>query len=216
MKYYIKICILISKEREARSPCDISFTPHNTPKNMNIIIHTLPMKDHLYGGEVSGPWSCSQWAAELDGGQVCLPPSFCPDHSVAQLFTTWSQLEKTFMYELQAIQLHASHCYLHQCLWLLCDWDVTVWTLEIREEAWVTCPRSQSSHTWQNCAIRHHAFLQLMFITHSLCARVRRKCKISVLATLNISKIFFEWRCWLMQKLKNRHHQSISVSEIWL
>lgn len=207
----------MSKEREARSPCDSSFNPYNTPKNMNIIIHILPMKYHLYGGKVNGPWSCSQWATELDGGQACLPHSFCPDHSVAQLFTTWSQqLEKTFVYELQAVQLHASHCYLHQCLWLLCDWDVTIWTLEIREAAWVTCPRSQSSHTWQNYAIRHHAFLQLMFITHGLCARVRRKCINSVLATLNISKIFFEWRYWLMQKLKNRHHQSISISETWL
>lgn len=178
----------MSKEREAISPCDISFTPHNTPKNVNIIIHILSVKDHLYGGEVNGPWSCSQWAAELDGDQACLPDSFCPDHSAAELLTTWSQqLEKTFMYELQAVQLHASHCYLHWCLWLLCDWDVTVCTLEIREAAWVTCPRSQSLHMWQNCAIRHHSFLQLMFITHSLCARVRRKCMISVLATLNIS-----------------------------
>lgn len=50
----------MSKEREARSPCDSSFNPYNTPKNMNIIIHILPMKYHLYGGEVNGPWSCSQ------------------------------------------------------------------------------------------------------------------------------------------------------------
>ena len=72
--------------------------------------------------------------------------------------------------------------------------------------------------TWQSHANRHHSFLQLMFIKHGLCAGPGWEGNTYFLfsATLNISKIFFEWRCWLMQKLKNRHHQSISVSDTWL
>lgn len=41
------------------------------------------------------------------GGKVCLPHSFCPDHSTAWLLKTWSrQLDRTVMYYMPAVTLH--------------------------------------------------------------------------------------------------------------